>query len=397
VEAVPRVRQRIDMIDRASLRWRQLGCLRVVQAAPDVPARDSLHIISVDEAEASLRSDHDSVEDVEFRHFQHVLKSADLRARAAQHRRPAGRRLNEIGMSSVMPGSCLTTRQRGHLGPPDLKNISLAVARPAARVAMTLASRDPQPDPTISHVICHAIDGPDVHHAAQSVIQAAARVASYELPQAEVRARALKITNALKDAAPEAVAGAIETATFPGTSDIGVLPGTILQFTAPAAAWTIQAGDLVAVPGSTKPTDDVRISFPAHMVATGGAKITVTGTADIKVPRNAVISEPRQRDHPLPKDRWLLAPQGTNVIVANLGLIVIANIVTLFGIGAELGIACVLTSLSEATGPGRVGIYGVLAAFALLVLVYAKTATRALANPQPGSSTSAQAGTSFTL
>jgi len=38
-----------------------------------------------------------------------------------------------------------------------------------------------------------------------------------------------------------------------------------------------------------------------------------------------------------------------------------------------------------------------IAVVAILVFVYAKTATRTMADPQPGSSLSAQAGTSFTL
>ena len=63
-------------------------------------------------------------------HFQYVLKSADLRAHAAQHRRPTGRRLIEIGISSVVPASCLITRQRGHLGVTIQEDIPPARPRP---------------------------------------------------------------------------------------------------------------------------------------------------------------------------------------------------------------------------------------------------------------------------
>jgi hypothetical protein len=85
------------------------------------------------------------------------------------------------------------------------------------------------------------------------------------------------------------------------------------------------------------------------------------------------------------------------VLVANLRMLTIANIVTMFGIGAELGVAFVLTYFSEAIQPWRSLIFAAIAAVALLVLVYAKTATCTMADPQPGSSISAQAGTSFTL
>ncbi len=56
-----------------------------------------------------------------------------------------------------------------------------------------------------------------------------------------------------------------------------------------------------------------------------------------------------------------------------------------------------LTYFSEAIQPWRGLIFAAIAAVALLVLVYAKTATCTMADPQPGSSISAQAGTSFTL
>jgi hypothetical protein len=81
----------------------------------------------------------------------------------------------------------------------------------------------------------------------------------------------------------------------------------------------------------------VEITFPAHIAAPGGAKITVVGTADVTFPRRAVITGPRRRTYELWRDRKLLAPQGTTVLVANLRMLTIANIVTMFGIGAELG------------------------------------------------------------
>ena len=46
----------------------KLAGLRVVQAAPDVAPRDLLHIIGVDEAQASLGGDHDPVEYIELGH-----------------------------------------------------------------------------------------------------------------------------------------------------------------------------------------------------------------------------------------------------------------------------------------------------------------------------------------
>ena len=80
-----------------------------------------------------------------------------------------------------------------------------------------------------------------------------------------------------------------------------------------------------------------------------------------------------------------------------MGMIIAANFITMFGIGAEIGIAGVLAYFSEATQFWRVVMFCGIAVVAILVFVYAKTATRTMADPQPGSSLSAQAGTSFTL
>ena len=131
--------------------------------------------------------------------------------------------------------------------------------------------------------------------------------------------------------------------------------------------------------------------------ATGGAKVTVTGAADIILQKGAVISSPQRPDFVLPRSRRLLTPQGTNVIVANLSMILFVNLFTMFGIGAELGIAGVLADFSDATVSGRSFIFVALAAVAVLVVFYAVTATRTMADPQPGSSISSESGASFTL
>jgi hypothetical protein len=187
---------------------------------------------------------------------------------------------------------------------------------------------------------------------------------------------------------------------FAGTSDIGTLPGTTLTLNSGALGWTIASGDRVAAAtgAAANGQGDVLVAFPAKVIADGGTRITVTGTADVKLPKDAVISGPRRTDSdPLPKDKWLQVPQGANVIVANMAMLVIANVITMFGIGAELGVAFVLTDLSAATGPWPYVIYAALGVQSLFLLWYAYTATLAMANPQPGSATSAQAGTSFTL
>jgi hypothetical protein len=182
----------------------------------------------------------------------------------------------------------------------------------------------------------------------------------------------------------DAYAKGVKVIAFSGTSDIGVLPGTTVCIGPEREPASVS--DLpVTVTG-------------ADRAAFGGAKLTVTGTADVHLPEGAQITGPRREEGRATRGgRWLLVPQGPTVIVGSLGVMVAANILTMFGIGAELGIAFVLARLSEATGAGAGGIYVGLAALGVFVLCYAISATRAMANPQPGSALSAQAGTSFTL
>jgi hypothetical protein len=272
--------------------------------------------------------------------------------------------------------------------------------------------------------------------AVQSVAQAVVVAAAQPVPQAgiaeavQAAARAVveaadaqaSILEAVRQAVQEAVEQqAVEAMAFPGTADIGVRPGSILKIQAPVGTWTIQASDqLIPPPPQEQPPHppppppvwapwwwppapptttpgDVKIMYPASIKAPGGAKITVVGTADVTFPEHAVITAPRRAVYKLRQKRRLLAPQGTNVLVANMGMLLLANILTMFGIGAELGIAGVLAYLSEATQLWRVVIFCGIAGLALLVFVYAKTAMRTMADPQPGSSISSQAGTSFTL
>ena len=82
----------------------------------------------------------------------------------------------------------------------------------------------------------------------------------------------------------------------------------------------------------------------------------------------------------------------------NLRMILGAGVLTMFGIGAEIGIAGVLAyGLSEASLPWRWGMLAVAGLVGLLAIAYSVTAIRAIADPRPGSSISATSGTSFTL
>ena len=76
--------------------------------------------------------------------------------------------------------------------------------------------------------------------------------------------------------------------------------------------------------------------------------------------------------------------------------IIPAALVTMFGIGAQLGTLAVLAYwLSAESGPARVWALVLLAGAALIVALYAGLTTRSLADARPGSALSVSS-TSFT-
>jgi hypothetical protein len=289
----------------------------------------------------------------------------------------------------------------------------LGIEQPVAPPGM--AAAEPSAD-TIQKQVQAPLKGSVVRAAVKEVIHdAAGSQGSQTISDKDVE----QITEAIEGGIPKI--GTYAAMAYSGTADIGVMPDTVLLVTAAGGTWTVQAADVLAQPPKRRappappatpagpppgvqlvqlvpPTPpDVPLEQPLLIDATGGAKVTVTGTADISLRKGAVISATQRPCYPLPRDRQLQAPQGTNIIVANLSIILFVNLFTMFGIGAELGIAGVLAGFSDATGFGRAAVFVGLAAVAILVIIYAITATRAMADPQPGSSISSQAGASFTL
>jgi hypothetical protein len=200
---------------------------------------------------------------------------------------------------------------------------------------------------------------------------------------------------------------------LPGDTNITVPGDSTLTIGGSARSLTIAGDDLMPVTppaahGAAAPpaaadghpggAEDACFPYPVRVAAAGGAEISVTGLADFSLPRDTVITAPLRAVSVLPRDRQLQVPQGSNMIAANLVLILLGVAVTMFGIGAELGIIGVLAlGLSEASTTGLVLMGIAMLVVALGAIVYAVTATRTLADPQPGSSMSATSGTSFTL
>jgi hypothetical protein len=144
---------------------------------------------------------------------------------------------------------------------------------------------------------------------------------------------------------------------------------------------------------------EVSLEFPLHMEVPGGAKITVVGGAHVALPGGAEILKADGVPYVLPKDgSHFRLPQGTNMLTGTLGMVILAALVTIFGIGAEIGIGAVLAiQMSDASTAGHWGAAAIAVAIGIFTLCYSVTAIRALVDSQPGSSLSSTDGTSFTL
>jgi hypothetical protein len=153
------------------------------------------------------------------------------------------------------------------------------------------------------------------------------------------------------------------------------------------------------VPGQDVPGRDVAQSFPVLIETPDGVQINVNGVAQVTLPCHTRFTERGRKEEELSAERldfWL--PQGSNLLIGTMGMIILAALFTMVGIGIQLGVAGVLAvGLSEASTFGRWVSFLILCAVGVFTLRYSVTAIRALADPQPGSSMSNTAGTSFTL
>src|SRR6185437_9542663 len=91
-------------------------------------------------------------------------------------------------------------------------------------------------------------------------------------------------------------------------------------------------------------------------------------------------------------------PHTGEVIASLMWQLLIGAAFTLFGAGAELGLLAVLTSaLSSAAGGVRIFCAAATVLVAVILLAYSFVSIRALADPRPGDTLNATAGTAFML
>src|SRR5215472_1741727 len=115
VQRIADLVQRADPVYRGTVGRRQPVRLGVLEAAPDVRDRDQLDPVGIDEPQTPVGRDHDPVEEVQVRYFEHVFERADLLAGPGQYRRSGHRGL--VGNSSFGL----------HVAPSPPRWVSLAV------------------------------------------------------------------------------------------------------------------------------------------------------------------------------------------------------------------------------------------------------------------------------
>lgn len=224
---------------------------------------------------------------------------------------------------------------------------------------------------------------------------------------------------------------------LPGGNDIAVFAGQQLKISVPVS---IAASDVLVAPvpprglakrhlakappaqpagGGTLPPD-------SSIALAEGAKITFLGRASIVLPAGTCMDAPaatppdQQARQPadsqarqsagsphlatrpakrscLRSETVFAVPHTAQVIATRMWSLLAAACVTMFGIGAELGILGVLVELSTADPTTRLICLVMTATAAVTVLSYGVVSIRALADVTPGSALSATDGTSFTL
>jgi hypothetical protein len=196
--------------------------------------------------------------------------------------------------------------------------------------------------------------------------------------------------------------------------------------TLPFAAEIVTSGDsdTLTVTGAAEarlpaaaPASSTPVYAPAGariLLKDDGAAVSVVGTARITVPKHSkVMMRTRVRGQDQGEDAGyasttcerersefktdmeVLVPAG-DVIAADMRSLLPAACVTMFGIGAELGVIGVLVSLATGAFAAKAAVTILLAVMGVLVLAYAVGTTRELADTTPGSALSAQ-NASFTL
>lgn len=146
-------------------------------------------------------------------------------------------------------------------------------------------------------------------------------------------------------------------------------------------------------------SSDRTVPLPVLISTSDGARISAADSARVRLPEDAVVLTPGRKPRTVTA-KWpllTLTSAGGDLLVGTLRMVIVSALVTVFGIGAEMGLTLSLIALSDVSSVLRITTASIVGVIGLFLLYYSVTAIRTLADPQPGSSLSSVAGTSFTL
>jgi hypothetical protein len=186
---------------------------------------------------------------------------------------------------------------------------------------------------------------------------------------------------------------------LPGGPGITVRGASVLRVDRPGpgtAMFTIPGSDITSAHDDQG--GDRNLPYPVWITPAAGAKVTANGVADVTVPAGLLVTAPYRKSFPLSARRThFRLPQGADSLAGTVVMVIAAALVTMFGIGMQIGIAATLVGLSQADVAGRVTLWLLLLIGTAFTLHYSVTSIGTLADPQPGSTLSATTSSSFTL
>ena len=195
------------------------------------------------------------------------------------------------------------------------------------------------------------------------------------------------------------------TMVLPGDSSVvltgmsGVQVGVSRQgeFTAPPDAQPGQASSVMLSSG-------VEIKPPLMSYGQSsqdGVTVKAVGFITVTVPKGTRVHYPFP-DQGITKtfsqDTYLRVPMGDKTIVANMWSLIPASLLTIFGIGAQLGLLGMLAGeLSALPGPAHNIAWAIVGVMAAVMVGYSVVATAELASSRPGTALASDSQSSYIL
>ena len=204
---------------------------------------------------------------------------------------------------------------------------------------------------------------------------------------------------------------------LPGTGDVAVTAGQRIEVSVPITVppGALAAASLASMPrrswltlpaaSPAKAAPGTTLAASTALIVPEGAKISFLGRASVTLPAGAVIEAPigepasSPRRSVLKYPRELAIPHSGEVVATQMWTMLVASCLTVFGIGAEIGIIGWVLGYDLVVAPQWARLFSavVTGVAAVLILGYGVSAIRALADTREGTTLSSAKNSSFML